>query len=77
MKGIKYCWTRTLAGTGMCPICRCAKKPWHVPANYPLIKELYLELVTGLPSMAPPAPTTATPAPAPTPSPAGNSASDT
>ena len=35
MKGIKYCWTRALAGTGICPICLHAKKPWHVPANCP------------------------------------------
>jgi hypothetical protein len=70
-KGIKTCWNCALGGRGICPICLCAKKPWHVPANCPLHKELNLKLVKGPPS-APspvPAPASLAPAPAPAPSP--------
>ncbi len=26
-KGIKTCWDRAIAGTGICPICHCVEKP--------------------------------------------------
>jgi hypothetical protein len=75
-KGIKTCWECTIAGTGICLICHRAEKPWHVPANCSLLKELNLKLVNGPPSAVPsPAPAQApTPAPlglAPCPSPGG------
>jgi hypothetical protein len=52
LKGIKTCWDQAIAGTGICPICHRAEKPWHVPANCPLLKELNLKLVSGPPSLA-------------------------
>jgi hypothetical protein len=52
-KGIKMCWVLAIAGTGICLICLCAEKPWHVPANRPFLKELNLKLVNGPPSLAP------------------------
>ena len=79
-KRIKIRWERAIAGTGICPICHRAEKPWHVPANCPLLKDLNLKLVNGPPSSAPgPAPSAA-PAPAPvaptpSPSPGGQVAS--
>ncbi len=79
-KGIKTCWERAIAGTGICPICHHAEKPWHIPANCPILKDLNLKLVNGPPSSAPhPAPSSA-PAPAPltptpSPSPGGRVAS--
>jgi hypothetical protein len=54
-RGIKTRWTRALAGTGICTICHRDKKPWHVPANCPLLKERNLKLVNGPTSLAPPA----------------------
>jgi hypothetical protein len=70
-RGIKTQWTRVLAGMGICPICYRDEKPWHVPANCPLLKELNLKLVDSPPSLAPPAqggsPTPAAPSPAPSP----------
>jgi hypothetical protein len=48
-KGIKTQWTWALAGTGICPICHRDKKPWHVPAHCPLLKELNLKLIQGPP----------------------------
>ena len=80
LKGIKTRWDQAIAGTGICPICHRAEKPWNVPANCPLLKKLNLKLVSGPPSSAPgPAPTPA-PAPAPlamtpSPSPGGKVAS--
>ncbi len=77
-KGIKTRWERAIAGTGICPICYRAEKPWHVPANCPLLKDLNLKLVKGPPSSTPaPAPPAApTPAPVtPSPSPGGRVAS--
>ena len=78
---IKTCWTRAVAGTGICPICHREEKPWHVPANCPLLKELNLKLVSGPPSLSsapapggPPAPAlapAASAAPSPSPSPGG------
>jgi hypothetical protein len=73
-KGLKTRWDRAIAGTGICPICHHVEKPWHVPANCPLLKELNLTLVKG-PSSSSPAPAPpAAPAPAPaapSPSPGG------
>jgi hypothetical protein len=43
-KSIKTRWTRALAKTGIYPICHCKDKPWHVPPNCPLLKELHLKL---------------------------------
>jgi hypothetical protein len=79
-KGIKTHWERAIAGTGVCLICHRAEKPWHVPANSPLLKESNVKLVNGPPSAAPsPAPAhapTPTPSgPAPSPSPGGWAAS--
>jgi hypothetical protein len=79
-KRIKTRWECAIAGKGVYPICHCVEKPWHVPTNCPLLKELNLELVNGPPSAAPsPAPAQApTPAPsglAPSPSPGGRVAS--
>ena len=76
-KGLKTRWDRAIAGTGICPICHRAEKPWHVPANCPLLKELNLTLVKGPPSSSPaPAPPAAPAAPAaPSPSPGGRVAS--
>ena len=80
-KGIKTRWERAIAGTGICPICHRAEKPWHVPANCPLLKDLNLKLVNGPPRSSPPAPApSAAPAPtpaapAPSPSPGGRVAS--
>jgi hypothetical protein len=72
-KGIITRWTRALAGTGIRPICHRDEKPWHVPANCPLLKELNLKLIQGPPSSSTPAPAHAlTPAaPTPAPSPGG------
>jgi hypothetical protein len=73
-KGIKTRWERTIAGTGTCPICHRAEKPWHIPANCPILKDLNLKLVNGPPSSTlgpapspapPPAPSTLTPSPSP------------
>ena len=66
VKTVKTRWDRAIAGTGICPICHRAEKPWHVPANCLLLKELNLKLVNGPP---------ATPALPPAPSPAPASAS--
>jgi hypothetical protein len=44
-KGIKMRWIHGIAGTGICPICHHAEKPWHVPVNYPLFNELNLKLI--------------------------------
>jgi hypothetical protein len=44
VKSIKTRWTHALAGTGICPICHCKDKHWHVPPNCPLLKELHLKL---------------------------------
>jgi hypothetical protein len=41
---IKTHWICALAGTGICPICHCEDKPWHVPTKCPLLKELNLQL---------------------------------
>jgi hypothetical protein len=66
VKSIKTRWDRALAGTGICPICHRSEKPWHVPTNCPLLKDLNLKLVHGPPPT--PAPATAgSPAPAPAP----------
>jgi len=68
VKTIKTPWDRAIAGTGICPICHRAEKPWHVPANCPLLKDLKLKLVNGPPTT--PAPASAdSPAPAPAASP--------
>jgi hypothetical protein len=75
-KGIKTHWVCALAGMGICLICHCSKKPWHVPTNCPLLKEFNLMLVHGPPSLSP-SPTPACPpipapsAPTPDPSPGG------
>jgi hypothetical protein len=50
---------------GICPICHCAEKPWHFPANCPLLKILNLKLVKGPPSAPSPASAPVSPAPAP------------
>jgi hypothetical protein len=71
-KGIKTCWIHALVSTGICPICHCAKNPWHVPANCPPLKDLKLKLVKGPPSAPSPAPALASPAPAPAPSSGGS-----
>jgi hypothetical protein len=75
-RGIKTQWTHVLTGTGICPICHCDKKPWHIPPNCPLLKELNLKLVNGPPSLAPPAQggSPAPAAPTPAPSPGGHAA---
>jgi hypothetical protein len=75
-KGIKTQWTWALAGTGICPICHRDEKPWHVPANCPLLKELNLKLIQGPPSlsMLAPACAPAPAAPTPAPSPGGRAA---
>ena len=65
---IKGRWTRALAGTGICPICHCPDKPWHVPSLCPLLKELHLKIDI-LPGN-PPAPSAA-PAPPPGATPSG------
>jgi hypothetical protein len=44
---------RAIAGMGICPICHCAKKLWHVPANSPLLRELNLKLIHDPPSLSP------------------------
>jgi hypothetical protein len=63
-KGLKTRWDQAIAGTGICPICHRAEKPWHVPANCPLLKELNLTLVKGPPSSSPaPAPSACCPLP--------------
>jgi hypothetical protein len=65
IKIVKTRWDRALAGTGICPICHRVEKPWHVPTNCPLLKDLNLKLVAGPPPHPAPAPTTSpTPAPA-------------
>jgi hypothetical protein len=43
-KAIRTKWTCALAGTGICPICHCEDKPWHVPTKCPLLKDLNLQL---------------------------------
>jgi hypothetical protein len=47
VKSIKTRCDRAIAGKGLCPICHRSKKPWHVPANCPLLKDLNLKLVNG------------------------------
>ena len=47
VKTIKTHWDRAIAGTAICPICHRTEKPWHVPANCPLLKDLNLKLVNG------------------------------
>jgi len=79
-KGIKTRWDRAIAGTGICPICHRVEKPWHVPVNCPLLKDLNPKLVNRPPSSAPgpapsPAPAPAPLAPTPSPSPGGRVAS--
>ena len=64
-KGIETRWERAIAGMGICPICHCADKPWHIPANCPILKDLNLKLVNGPPSSAP----HLAPSPAPVPAP--------
>ncbi len=70
IKEIKGCWTRAMAGTGICLICHHDKLPRHVPTQCPMLAELNLRLIIcppvgGAPSLAPgPSPS---PAPAPTP----------
>jgi hypothetical protein len=61
---------------GICPICHCYEKPWHVPAHCPLLKELNLKLIHGPPSSSAPAPAQAPAPAAPTsaPSPGGRAA---
>ena len=65
VKSIKTRWDRAIAGTGICPICHRAEKPWHMPANCPLLKDLNLKLVNGPPASTAPKPA-GTPTPAPT-----------
>ena len=66
IKVVKTRWDRALAGTGICPICHRAEKPWHVPTDCPLLKDLNLKLVAGPPPHPAPAPANSpTPAPAP------------
>jgi len=57
VKTIKTRCDRAIAGTGICPICHRAEKPWHVPvpANCPLLKDLNLKLVNGPPTAPAPA----------------------
>ncbi len=45
LKGIKGCWTCTMAGTGICPICHRDEQPYHVPTKCPLLTELNLKLI--------------------------------
>jgi hypothetical protein len=45
LKGIKGCWTRTMAGTGICPICHRDEQPYHVPTKCPLLTKLNLKLI--------------------------------
>ena len=67
IKVVKTRWDRALAGTGICPICHRAEKPWHVPTNCPLLKDLNLKLVAGPPPHPAPAPANSpTPASVPT-----------
>jgi hypothetical protein len=67
-KSIKIRWTRALAGTGICPICHCKDKPWHIPPNCPLLKELHLKLeVTPSDPTVQPAAQQSTAAPTPSP----------
>jgi hypothetical protein len=75
LKGIENCWTRAMAGTGICPICHCDEQLCHVPTKCPLLTELNLKLIVCRPAR--PSPATAAPAsakadPAGTPSPAPN-----
>ena len=66
IKVVKTRWDRAIAGTGICPICHRAEKPWHVPTNCPLLKDLNLKLVAGPPPHPAPAPANSpTPASAP------------
>jgi hypothetical protein len=52
----------------MCPICHCKDKPWHVPQNCPLFKELNLKLdIIPLGPAAKPAAQQSTDAPSPSP----------
>jgi hypothetical protein len=62
--GIKLCWTRAIAGMGICPICHCKDKPWHVPTKCPLLVELTLKLEIGSPQSLPAPAPPASPAPA-------------
>ena len=39
IKVVKTWWDRAIAGTSIFPICHRAEKPWHVPANCPLLKD--------------------------------------
>jgi hypothetical protein len=74
-KGIKTRWTRALASMGICLICHCAEKAWHVPANCPFLKEVNLKLAKGPPSPSPPAPAPVSLASVPHPSPGRSAAS--
>ncbi len=66
IKVVKTRWDRAIAGTGICPICHRAEKPWDVPTNCPLLKDLNLKLVAGPPPHPVPAPANSpTPASAP------------
>ncbi len=51
-KGIKTQWTWVLAEMGICPICHCIVKPWHVPAHCSLLKELDRKLIHSPPSLS-------------------------
>ena len=66
IKVVKTWWDRAIAGTSIFPICHRAEKPWHVPANCPLLKDLNRKLVAGPPPHPAPAPANSlTPASAP------------
>jgi hypothetical protein len=70
VKGIKGCWTRAMAGTGICPVCHHDELPHHVPTQCPMLAELNLKLITCLPAGGKPAPAPGlapSPMPAPTP----------
>jgi len=56
LKAIKGRWTRTIAGTGICPICHRDEKAYHIPNQCPLLAELNLKLIS-LPSAFSLAPT--------------------
>jgi hypothetical protein len=65
IKSIKKHWTRSLAGTGFCPICH-QDEDKHAPAACPLLAELNLKLIQVSPPACAPV---AAPAPAASPSP--------
>jgi hypothetical protein len=79
LKGIKGRWMRAMAGTGICPVCHCDEKPFHIPTQCPLLSELGLKLITCQPvkpstATTAPAPAPAVPFPAPIPAPNGQAA---